>query len=375
MWLVGGGDLLLIGAKDGPVAPRLAAVEPGARNGTVARTLDDVGIADGTAPFTLLSLFAGGPDDLARFAGDAVVQTDDRTALEYSAPRGIYGRTKEDNAAAIRALSPDRPAAITEIYHRADDRAWASRGTMDLKAQAFSTAYAAFREAVTRNSRNSAALAGLSDAAGGTNKLDEEREWLRAIASREPANPAVRIELSRVLAVLGDGKGAADAASEALRLAPDDPRAAEQLASVLADSSDVQRLAPFADAMVARFPERPESHYYRATALFLSGKTTDAVTAARRVVDAQPSHARAHGLLGTACAALGRRECARDAFDAAIRGNPRDPSGYVNAGVFHLQSADAAAAVGYFASALAIDPSSAAARSGLSQAQSLLATR
>jgi spermidine synthase len=375
MWLVGGGDLLLVGARDGDILSRLTNVEHGSRNGTVTRTLADVGIADGTTAFTLLSSFAGGPRDVARFTERAIVQTDDRTPLEYSAPRGIYGRTREDNAAAIRALTPDRPIAVTDVIARADDRAWAARGAMELKAQAFTAAYEAFREAVTRNSRNTVALAGLSDAAGGTNKLVEERDWLRAIAAREPANSAVRIELSRVLAVLGNGPGAVEAATEALRLAPDDARAAEQLASVFADSNDVQRLAPFADAMAQRFPDRAESHYYRATALYLSGKTEDAVIVARRAVDAQPSHARAQGLLAAACAALGRRDCAQAAFDASIRGNPRDPSGYVNAGVFQLQTANAGAAVGYFASALAIDPSSDAARSGLSQAQSLLAGR
>jgi tetratricopeptide (TPR) repeat protein len=79
--------------------------------------------------------------------------------------------------------------------------------------------------------------------------------------------------------------------------------------------------------------------------------------------------------LGSACAALGQRDCAQAAFDASIRGNPRDPSGYVNAGTFHLQIADPSVAADYFASALAIDPSSASARNGLAQARSVLAER
>ena len=104
--MVGGGDLLLIGARDGEILPRLAAIEPGQpAKATVASTLVDVGIAAGTAPFALLSQFAGGPRELERYGGGALIQTDDRTALEYSAPRGIYGRSREDNAAAIRALA------------------------------------------------------------------------------------------------------------------------------------------------------------------------------------------------------------------------------------------------------------------------------
>ena len=64
------------------------------------------------------------------------------------------------------------------------------------------------------------------------------------------------------------------------------------------------------------------------------------MAAAREVVAAQPDHARAQSLLGAACAAVGQRECAHAAFDAAIRDSPRDPSRYVNAGLFQLQSGE-----------------------------------
>ena len=370
LWMVGGGDLLLIGARDGDIVPRLAAVEAGSRNGTAGLTLMDVGIAEGTAPFALLSQFAGGPREMERYGAGAFVQTDDRTALEYSAPRGIYGRSRDDNAATIRALAAERPAVVRDVFRRATDAAWTSQGLMDLKAQAFHYAYAAFRQAVTLNSRNATALSGLSDAAGGAGKLDEERAWLREIASRDPNNALVRIELSRVLAVTGDVQGALQTASDALELAPDEPRAAEQLASVLADAGDGERLAPLADAMVARFPDRLEARYYRATALFLRGRPQDAVDAVRQVVDAGPEHARAQSLLGAACAAIGERDCARAAFNAAIRANPHDTSSYVNAGLLNLQSGNPSAAVDYFASALTLDPSSRPARDGLAQARS-----
>src|SRR4051812_44024841 len=369
LWMVGGGDLLLIGARGGEILPRLAAVEAGSGKGTVGQALVDVGISEGTAPFALLSQFAAGPGDMQRYSSGALLQTDDRTALEYSAPRGIYGRTREDNGAAIRALAAARPAAVRDAFQRATDRDWVSRGTMDLKSQAFGNAYDSFRTAVSLNSRNPAALSGLSDAAGGAGQLDQERHSLRDIATRDPRNAEVRIELSRVLAVTGDVPGALQTASDALVLAPDDPRAAEQLASVLADSGDGERLAPLADAIVARFPDRLEARYYRATAMFLRGQPQDAAAAARQVVDERPDHTRAQSLLGASCAAAGQRDCALAAFAAAIRGNPRDASGYINAGTLTLQSGNAAAATEYFASALTIDPSSKAARDGLAQAR------
>jgi spermidine synthase len=373
MWMVGGGDLLLIGAKDGDVAPRLAALPDGAGTPSVTLTLADVGIANGTVPFALLSQFAGGARQIAEYGDAAPIQTDDWTALEYSAPRAIYGRSHDDNAAAIRALAGDRPPAVADAYANARDTDWASRGLMELKSQAFLPAYDAFREAVTRNSRNADALSGLSDAAGGSGKLIEEREWLRAIAAREPTNAPVRQELSRVLAVTGDAPAATQAAFEALRLAPEDPRAAEQLASVLADAGDADRLAPLADEMMRHFPDRPDPPYYRATALFLHGKTEEAMTAARQVAERFPAHARAQDLLGTACASLGRTDCALAAFEAAIRANPREPSAYVNAGLISLQSARAAAAAEFFARALTIDPASKPARDGLAQARAMRA--
>jgi spermidine synthase len=375
MWLVGGGDLLLIGARDGDVASRLGAVETGGARGRVSAALADVGVDAGTTRFAVLSLYAGGPKELDGFAGNSVIQTDDRTPLEYSAPRGIYGRTGDDNAAAIRGLAAERPDPVRQAFDRASDRDWVSRATMDLRAQAFVSAYDAFRQAVLRNSTNATALAGLSDAAGGANKLTEERNWLREIALQEPRNAAVRIELSRVLAVSGVVEAAADAVAEALRITPDDPHAAEQLASVLADSGNERQLTPLATELVSRFPDRVESRFYYATALFMSGRTVDAVDAARRIVDVHPTHARAQGLLGAACAALGRRECAQTAFDASIRANPRDPSAYVNAGTFQLETANPSAAAGFFASALAIDPTSAAARNGLARARAMNATR
>ena len=326
-----------------------------------------------SAPFDLLSLVAGGPRELERYGADAILQTDDRTALEYSAPRGIYGKTTNDNASAIRGLAGELPLAVRRALDTGTDSDWTSRGTMQLRAEAYGLAYDAFRRAIALNSRNGDALAGLSDAAAGARRQPEERNLLGALADREPANAPVSVELSRVLAAGGDFDAAIGMAGDALRLAPDDPRAREQLASIVADAGDAERLGPLAESLVARFPDRPDSLYYRAAALFLRGRTEEALAVVRPVADNHPDHARAQNLLGAACATLGRRDCAKAAFEASLRANPRDSSTYVNLAQFCLQSADAQDAARYFAEALAIDPESTAARNGLAQAQLLLA--
>ena len=225
------------------------------------------------------------------------------------------------------------------------------------------------------DSRNADALAGLSDAAIGARRLDEERAWLQSLALAEPANAAVRIELSRILAASGDVEHGIAAAQDAMRIAPGDPRAGEQLASVFADAGDGARLAPFADALVSRFPDRDKPRYYRANALFLTGRAEEAIAQAQAIVQANPRDVRAQNLLGVACASVGRRPCAQSAFEAALAANPRDGVSHVNLGVLHMQSGDAAAAADDFSTALVLDRASTAARQGLDEARAALASR
>jgi spermidine synthase len=379
MWLVGEGDLLLIGSrrgsKDGssaaPITSRLDAINR-ARDGAVASMLAGVGMAPGTAPFDLLSLYVGGPAEITKYSGGALIQTDDYTPLEYTAPRGIFGSSSGDNAAALRALAPELPPAVAAAIEGATAADWLSRGRMELQAEAPGIAYDAFRNSVDKDTRNETALTALTEAATGSGRQTEERAWLESVARREPANAAVRIELSRLLANEGNLDAAVQTAAEAARLAPDDPRTLEQLASVVSDAGDLERLQPVVDTLAARFPARLDGQYYRASVLFQRGRIEEAASAADRIVRANPADARAQNLLGAACARLGRRDCARSAFAAALAANPRNPSTYVNLGLLAIETGDPESAARYFSEALTLDPRSAPARGGLTQARSLL---
>jgi len=377
MWLVGEGDLLLIGTNGPAIAPHLDGIAARWRAGTIPALLDEVGISDRAAPFALFSMLVGGPAELGRYGHGAAMQSDDRMALEFSAPRAIYGASTGDNAAALRALAADgaASAAARAALDEATDASWTVAGTMQLKADAFGLAYDDFARAVRLDSRNVDALAGLSDAATGARRLDEERAWLQSLAAAEPANAAVRIELSRILAASGDVERAIAAAQDAMRIAPADPRAGEQLASVFADAGDGARLAPLADALAARFPDRDKPRYYQANARFLTGRAEAAIAEAQAIVAANPRDVRAQNLLGVACASVGRPPCARAAFEAALTANPRDAVSHVNLGVWRLQAGDPAAAADEFSTALVLDRSSAAARQGLDEARAALASR
>jgi len=98
MWLVGDGDLLLIGTNGPSIESHLDGFAARARQGATASLLRDVDVRERYVPFLLMSLLAGGPSQMQAYGGDAALQSDDAMALEFSGPRAIYGRSNADNA-------------------------------------------------------------------------------------------------------------------------------------------------------------------------------------------------------------------------------------------------------------------------------------
>jgi tetratricopeptide (TPR) repeat protein len=374
MWLVGDGDLLLIGSAGADLEAGLPRLAERSSTGSISDALADVAITPAAAAFDLLSLFAGGPAELARYGDGAAVQTDDRMALEFTAPRAVYIRSTNENSAAIRGLISEGrfPAVVAAARRSADAHSWSARGTMAMKADAYDMAYESFRHAVALNGHDVMALRGASEAAAEMHAEAAERKWLETLAQTEPANSDIRVELSHVMAAGGDFDRAVAMASAAQQLDPASARPAEQLASIYADLADAKRLEPLAAALIARFPDRDDSRYYHAASRFISGRPAEAAEEARRLLAANPGYAKAENLLGAACATMGRRECAQAAFERSIRLNPRDASAYVNLGFFFLAIDRPDAATDRLAEAIALDPLSTRAKDGLVQARAAL---
>ena len=112
-------------------------------------------------------------------------------------------------------------------------------------------------------------------------------------------------------------------------------------------------------------PNTEATHYYSAALLFMEQRVDLALAEAQRVVALNPLHARAHNLVGAALGSLGRRDEARIAFQKSLEADPRDPATYSNLATLELQVGNAALARRYYAEALTLDPSNAAARQGL----------
>jgi spermidine synthase len=372
MWLVGDGDLLLIGLPDRGINSRLAALPERLRKGRIPALLADIRVAADAAPFMLLSMFAGGPGELASYGAGSALQIDDRMSLEFTAVPAMYAPS-EGNAVRLRALraAAVQPPAVAASMQKATAADWTARGLAGLRADAFGMAHESFRRAIDLDARSGAALRGSADAAAGAGTSIDEAKWLRELAADQTENAEVRIALSYVLASLGSEDEAITLAVDAARIEPARPEPLEQLASILSDIGDGPRLQAVADELVRRFPARVEGRYYQAAASYLASRTGEADTIVRALLAANPAHAKAHNLSGVICANAGNHDCAKAAFEQSMRLDPRDPSVYVNLGSVHLERGEASAAADYFAEALAIDMTSASARDALLKARAM----
>jgi len=362
MWLVGEADVLLVGSTE-PLDARMAGIAAAMQRPRVGADLASVGLK---GPFSVSSLFVAQGEALRTWASGATIQSDNRSALEFSGPRSIFGAHRDDNASALRALaaSSPKPPAIAQAFATAVPTDWRDRGLMMLKADAFRPAYDDLTRALEASPDDTAALDGLILAAAGMSKVPDAQAFLTRIAA-DPARASARLALSRVLASRNNIDAALRIPLDMLQANPGDVPALEQMASILADIGDTNRLEPVAQRLLHEAPKSGWAHYYSASLYFLQNRPVAALQAARNAVALDPLNAKAHNLIGASLAESGQTDAARAAFQTSIQVDPREPGTYTNLATLELQSGNRELARRYFAEALTIDPTSEAARAGL----------
>lgn len=366
LWLVGDGDVLLV-ASNGPVLPRLDGVATAWTRPGVAADLAGIAVR---SPSAVLSMFVADGPTAARWVAGAPLQTDDRASLEFSGPRNIFGRGRDDNAQTLRALAAasPRPPAIAAAERTATAAEWRDQGLMLLTADSYRPAYERFVRALALDPDDGPALDGLLRAATPIQRQEDAQTLLSGIAA-DPARIPAQLALSRLLASRGIYAEAVRLPLDVLRRQPADVAALEQLASVLSDAGDADRLAPVVASLQQHAPDSDAAHYYQGALHFLQDHPERAVADVSYVIARNPRNARAQNLLGACLASLGRRDEARRAFQASIAANPRDPATYANLGTLELQAGNKQLAVQHFAEALTVDPGSQPARQGLVSAR------
>ncbi|MFN8057863.1 MAG: fused MFS/spermidine synthase [Vicinamibacterales bacterium] len=366
LWLVGEGDVLLVGSTE-PIAPKLQTmVEQWDRPGLSA-DLADVDIRDA---FSLVSQWLGGSTLLKTYGEGARPQTDDRLSLEFTAPRAIFGRQRDDTLGPLRQLATldSRPPALEALVASAGADELRHRGEMFLRADAFASAYRDFTAAFERAPTSQEVVKGLARAAESMHKQEDVIGLLRTRLAQDPGNVAVGVELARLLTATGRAGDAVEIASDLAGRFPTDSRPLEQLASIFADGGDTARLEPVVAALTTVAADAPETAYFQASLAFMKGAFPEAVAAGERVLIKRPNDARTLNLLGAAFATGGDRERARQYFQASLKSDPKDATSYTNLATFELEAANADTAANLFSEALTLDPSSETARRGLIQA-------
>lgn len=362
LWLVGDADVLLVGSNE-PLEGRIGGMAAAMRRPGVAADLATVAVR---GPFAVTSLFIAQGDALRAWAAGAPLQIDDRSALEFSGPRSIFGSARDDNAAALRELAAasPKPAAVASALASATAEDWRDRGLMMLKADAVQPAFDDLLRSLETNPNDTAALDGLLRAAVSLNKIIEVERLLTRLAA-PPPNAAARLALSRLLASQGNMEAATRIPLEMLQANPGNVPALEQLASILSDIGDATRLEPVVQRLVQEAPKSTWSHYYASSLFFQQGRLDRALQAARNAITIDPANAKAHNLVGASLASMGNTAAARTAFEASLKADPRDPGTYTNLATLELQSGNRDLARKHFLEALTIDPSSQSARAGL----------
>lgn len=365
LWLIGDEDVLLVGGLDS-FGPRLARLAGDPFPPAVGADLAARGVRE---PFGLVSLLVGTERAWQAFAAGAEPQTDDRLALEYSGPLNIFGGSTNRNAAELRAAGARAgvPEEVAAVRQTAEAPAWRNLGEALLRAEAPAPAFDAFAQAVARDPRDGSALDGLARTAAAMGEPDRAMALLRAVCAQDPGNVQVRLAASRLLASAGSSEDAVRFAVEAAAIGTDQVVALEQLASVLADIPDVNRLERLVGDLEPVAAVRPDVSYYRAVVGYLHGDPSAAAVAAERAVRMDPGHARAWALLGSAHAAMSRTDEARRAFARALALDPRNAVTWANAGQLESRAGDLAAASSRFAEALTLDPTLPTALSGLAE--------
>jgi spermidine synthase len=372
MWLMGDGDLLLIGSN-GADDLRLENLAAHWDRPNVAADLGTVSADD---PFALLSSYVAGPAEMQRYASGAALQSDDRMALEFSAPRAIYGDATA-NLTALRNLLDlaHAPPVVSTAWANANAIQRRHRGDLMLKADAYEMAFQEYAKALALDPTEAEAPDGLVRSAIATHRESDAIARLESAAHLRPRAVPVWIALSKLHAAGGSFDRAVAAAKEAVGMDPPDSTALEQLASLYSDAGDAAGLDAIAEALRHFFPNSRGAHYYTAGAQFLHQDLPAAALSVQLAIAADPHYAPAQNLAGAIQASEGNVDAARGAFREALNLDPHDPATYTNFGVLELSHGHAPEAADLFAEALSIDPASPSARQGLAEARRALGER
>ena len=233
LWHTTVSDNCLLGGE----APRVIPLETVRRRfETSAPFREDMARIGFPGPVALLANLLLGPDDLARFAGQGPLNTDDTLWLEYSAPQSLYLPESADlNYALLRGYrSFDLPPLSAADRHEAESAGGRhALGAAYLAKHLFAEAEAEFAKARLADPHHAPSLLEEARLLGKRGLAVKAVRMLEALVAREPGNAAARLELGILFQQQGLPEPALAAFERAVADAPDLRDARLRLAGML----------------------------------------------------------------------------------------------------------------------------------------------
>ncbi|HVS53455.1 MAG TPA: tetratricopeptide repeat protein [Opitutaceae bacterium] len=184
-------------------------------------------------------------------------------------------------------------------------------------------------------------------------------------AAKQPANPRAQNNLASVLLDAGQPAAALAPARRALELRPAYPQAHTNLGKALGDLGDAAEAIAHYRAAIALDATLPEAHGNLGTALLRAGATAEAIPEFQAALRLQPDLLNVHNNLAVALLRLGRVDAAIIEAEAALRLDPQ----FADA---HYTLADARIAQGRIPDAIAHLIAALAARPNFPRAENRL---
>jgi len=147
--------------------------------------------------------------------------------------------------------------------------------------------------------------------------------WLEVLKS-QPKNSRAHFYLGTVLEAQGNPALAIEQYQEAIRLDPNPTQAHYRLGLLLNKKGDYsEAAAQFAEAARGLPQKNANMFNAEAVALFMAGRTDEAIKIYRRIIDFDPNFWPAYRNMGTALQKAGEFKDAVQAFESALRLNPQ----------------------------------------------------
>lgn len=255
LWGPARADYLLLGAP-GPLQLDLATLgERVAGSPGLRQDLESIGFG---IPEALLADFLLGETDLARYAGEGSLNTDDRLPLEFSAPLSLYRETVAENR---RAILADRHTEVPPLAGRPGNLNMAPTRTalavLLLERGQYEEALPHLERALASDPAYLPARLARAKVALALGRSTDAALDLEATLALDPGNADAAFTLGGLRAAQGDAPRAAIHFQRAVARAPRNARYRASLAGLYLRMGEFNRAAAEYQAALALDPEGP----------------------------------------------------------------------------------------------------------------------